>query len=146
MLQLSKVDRLSTKLQIMSFIANFFDSVHIVTPVSFSEDHFILTLNAQDGRTFSFCHHCIFCFWFFCSEICWCPLGYLESTSWIILYHCIVVQRKSPMSLWCVLMADFRIILKLLRKVTLPCHGFSGQCSHGQDSCCGLVSQTVCVV
>lgn len=32
MLQLSKVDRLSTKLQIMSFIANFFDSVHTVTP------------------------------------------------------------------------------------------------------------------
>lgn len=34
MLQLSKIDRLSTKLQIMSFIANFFDSVHTVTPVS----------------------------------------------------------------------------------------------------------------
>ncbi|XP_071545954.1 formin-like protein [Panulirus ornatus] len=32
MLQLSKIDRLSTKLQIMSFIANFFDSVHTVTP------------------------------------------------------------------------------------------------------------------
>ncbi|KAK4311569.1 hypothetical protein Pmani_016931 [Petrolisthes manimaculis] len=32
MLNLSKVDRLSTKLQIMSFIANFFDNVHIITP------------------------------------------------------------------------------------------------------------------
>lgn len=34
MLNLSKVDRLSTKLQIMSFIANFFDNIHMVTPVS----------------------------------------------------------------------------------------------------------------
>ncbi|XP_050738380.1 formin-like protein isoform X2 [Eriocheir sinensis] len=32
MLNLSKVDRLSTKLQIMSFIANFFDNIHMVTP------------------------------------------------------------------------------------------------------------------
>lgn len=34
MLNLSKIDRLSTKLQIMSFIANFFDNIHMVTPVS----------------------------------------------------------------------------------------------------------------
>lgn len=32
MLQLSKIDRLSTKLQVMSYIANFFDNVHTVTP------------------------------------------------------------------------------------------------------------------
>lgn len=32
MLQLSKIDRLATKLQVMSFIANFFDNVHTVTP------------------------------------------------------------------------------------------------------------------
>ncbi|CAL4241618.1 unnamed protein product, partial [Meganyctiphanes norvegica] len=32
MLNLSKIDRLSTKLQIMSFIANFFDNIHSVTP------------------------------------------------------------------------------------------------------------------
>ncbi|MPC91826.1 Formin-like protein 3 [Portunus trituberculatus] len=32
MLNLSKIDRLSTKLQIMSFIANFHDNIHMVTP------------------------------------------------------------------------------------------------------------------
>lgn len=39
MLHLSKVDRLSTKLQIMSFIANFFDNVHTITPVGFTARH-----------------------------------------------------------------------------------------------------------
>ncbi|KAG0715873.1 Formin-like protein CG32138 [Chionoecetes opilio] len=34
MLNLSKIDRLATKLQIMSFVANFCDSIHMVTPVS----------------------------------------------------------------------------------------------------------------
>ncbi|KAK7071689.1 Formin-like protein 2, partial [Halocaridina rubra] len=32
MLQLSKIDRLATKLQVMSYVANFFDNIHSVTP------------------------------------------------------------------------------------------------------------------
>ena len=34
LLHLSKIDRLATKLQLMSFIANYTDNIHAVTPVS----------------------------------------------------------------------------------------------------------------
>lgn len=34
LLQLTKVERISAKLSIMSYIGNFFDNLHLVTPVS----------------------------------------------------------------------------------------------------------------
>lgn len=34
LLQLSRVERLTTKLTIMSYVGNFFDNVHLITPVS----------------------------------------------------------------------------------------------------------------
>lgn len=34
LLQLTKVERISAKLAIMSYIGNFFDNIHLVTPVS----------------------------------------------------------------------------------------------------------------
>lgn len=34
LLQLTKVERTSTKLQIMNYIGNFFDNLHLITPVS----------------------------------------------------------------------------------------------------------------
>ena len=33
LLQLSRVERLPTKLAIMSYIGNFFDNIHLITPV-----------------------------------------------------------------------------------------------------------------
>jgi len=35
LLQLTKVDRISAKLSIMNYIGNFFDSLHLIQPVSF---------------------------------------------------------------------------------------------------------------
>lgn len=34
LLQLGKVERISAKLSIMSYIGNFFDNIHLITPVS----------------------------------------------------------------------------------------------------------------
>lgn len=34
MLQLSKVERISSKLAIMNYMGNFFDSIHLLSPVS----------------------------------------------------------------------------------------------------------------
>lgn len=34
LLQLTKVERISAKLSIMNYIGNFFDNLHLVTPVS----------------------------------------------------------------------------------------------------------------
>lgn len=34
LMQLTKVERISTKLQIMNYIGNFFDNLHLITPVS----------------------------------------------------------------------------------------------------------------
>jgi hypothetical protein len=34
LLQLGKVERISAKLSIMSYIGNFFDNLHLITPVS----------------------------------------------------------------------------------------------------------------
>lgn len=39
-MQLSKVERISSKLAIMNYMGNFFDSLHLITPVS-SVDVFI---------------------------------------------------------------------------------------------------------
>jgi hypothetical protein len=34
LLQLGKVERISAKLSIMNYIGNFFDNIHLITPVS----------------------------------------------------------------------------------------------------------------
>lgn len=34
LMQLGRVERLSAKLSIMSYLGNFFDNVHLITPVS----------------------------------------------------------------------------------------------------------------
>lgn len=34
LMQLTKVERISAKLSIMSYIANFYDNIHLITPVS----------------------------------------------------------------------------------------------------------------
>lgn len=34
MLQLTRVERISSKLQIMNYMGNFFDSLHLISPVS----------------------------------------------------------------------------------------------------------------
>lgn len=34
MMQLAKVERISSKLSIMNYIGNFFDSIHLISPVS----------------------------------------------------------------------------------------------------------------
>jgi hypothetical protein len=40
LLQLGKVERISAKLSIMSYIGNFFDNIHLITPVSIR--HFVI--------------------------------------------------------------------------------------------------------
>jgi hypothetical protein len=40
LLQLGKVERISAKLSIMSYIGNFFDNIHLITPVSI--EHFVI--------------------------------------------------------------------------------------------------------
>lgn len=40
LLQLTKVERISAKLSIMSYIGNFFDNLHLVTPVSYDKFKF----------------------------------------------------------------------------------------------------------
>lgn len=42
LLQLTKVERISAKLSIMSYIGNFFDNLHLVTPVSLNTFNFDL--------------------------------------------------------------------------------------------------------
>lgn len=42
LLQLTKVERISTKLQIMNYIGNFFDNLHLITPVSLTNILLIL--------------------------------------------------------------------------------------------------------
>lgn len=37
LLQLGKVERISAKLSIMSYIGNFFDNIHLITPVSIAQ-------------------------------------------------------------------------------------------------------------
>lgn len=40
LLQLTKVERLSVKLSVMSYIGNFFDNLHLITPVSINLTYF----------------------------------------------------------------------------------------------------------
>lgn len=39
-LNLTKVERISSKLSIMSYMGNFFDSIHLISPVSFANISF----------------------------------------------------------------------------------------------------------
>lgn len=36
LMQLARVERLSAKLSIMSYLGNFYDNIHLITPVSFT--------------------------------------------------------------------------------------------------------------
>jgi hypothetical protein len=45
MLNLTKVERISSKLSIMSYMGNFFDSLHLISPVSFSNFSVVSTSN-----------------------------------------------------------------------------------------------------
>lgn len=47
MLQLSKVERISSKLAIMNYMGNFFDSIHLLSPVSIYNIYNILEFGSK---------------------------------------------------------------------------------------------------
>jgi hypothetical protein len=58
MLQLTKIERLSSKLSIMSYIGNFFDSLHLISPVR----HF--------NCGFIFCQLILLFYYYFTANLC----------------------------------------------------------------------------
>lgn len=40
MLNLTKVERIGSKLSIMNYMGNFFDSIHLISPVSFKKKYY----------------------------------------------------------------------------------------------------------
>lgn len=47
MLQLTKVERISAKLSIMNYMGNFFDSLHLISPVINTKSHIHCTFSIQ---------------------------------------------------------------------------------------------------